>query len=111
MQLELAFGALINPFIERARRLLAHLRGQVGVNSWYRSPETNARVGGDPCSQHLFAIAADLQTNELTGLVVQIAPFFGLQAFPISRTAVHVQILDAGTLDRFGLCPLADTFA
>lgn len=110
-QLQQAAGPAINAFVSRVRALLGHFRGQVGVNSWYRSPASNFRVGGDPCSQHLFAIAADLQTNELTDSVILFGPVVGLRIFRISRTAVHVQLLDAGTLERFGLCPLASTFA
>ena len=36
------------------------------VNSGYRSPEDNKKVGGSPNSQHLKGKAADLRSNEFT---------------------------------------------
>ena len=46
---------------------LQYLRGEIGkpikVNSAYRSPEHNAKVGGVPKSQHLLGKAADIVVN------------------------------------------------
>lgn len=77
----------------------------VGVNSWWRDVFRNERLGGDEWSQHLYALAADLQTGDLTSTVVAAAPVFGLIPAPISRTAVHVQLYPAGTLERWGIRP------
>ena len=77
----------------------------VRVNSWWRDVWGNERLGGDEWSQHLFALAADLQTGDLTSAVIAAAPFFGLTAAGISRTAVHVQLYPAGTLERWGVRP------
>lgn len=35
--------------------------GRIIINSWYRDPESNRRVGGAPNSQHLQAWAADIK--------------------------------------------------
>lgn len=50
--------------------VLEHLRGLVGrpltIVSGYRTPETNARVGGAPQSRHLFGDAADIPSGYCT---------------------------------------------
>lgn len=93
-------------FVHRVEALLTWVgRGRIGVNSWWRDPITNERVGGDPWSQHLYATAADLQTGDLTSTVLAVAPYFGLIATTISRTAVHVQLYPAGMLERLGVRP------
>ncbi len=76
----------------------------LGLNSWWRDIAGNANAGGDPFSQHLFGLAADLQTQHSAALIRR-ASQLGLQAFPISQTAVHVQLYPAGTLARFGITP------
>jgi putative chitinase len=35
--------------------------GRLVINSWYRDPTTNARVGGASNSQHLYGHAADVK--------------------------------------------------
>ena len=56
--------------IENLKRLcgwLEVLREQVGhsivINSGYRSPQLNKKVGGAPTSNHLTGCAADIRTN------------------------------------------------
>ena len=48
---------------------LQYLRGEIGkpikVNSAYRSPEHNAKVGGVPKSQHLLGKAADIVVKDM----------------------------------------------
>jgi uncharacterized protein YcbK (DUF882 family) len=92
-------------FYTRVSALL-HYFPTVRVNSWWRDPVLNRAVGGDEWSQHLYATAADLQTDEYTSAVVAAAPAFGLHpvVFP-SGTAVHVQLYPARTLERWGIRP------
>lgn len=40
-----------------------HIKMPIKINSGYRSPEYNKKVGGADKSQHLFAKAADLNTS------------------------------------------------
>lgn len=99
-----AVGPALQDFISRANALFG-LAGVAGVNSWWRSLQANFREGGASCSQHLFALAADLQTNEQTSAVLAAAPRVGLVASPISATAVHIQYYPRGTLSQLGVCP------
>ena len=52
-------------------RLLDPIREAVGrpilVNSGYRSPEHNRRVGGSPTSDHMRGLAADIHIAGLSG--------------------------------------------
>ena len=45
----------------------------IDLNSAYRTPEHNARVGGGKASQHLLAKAGDINCNELSWTPRQIA--------------------------------------
>lgn len=53
-------------------RILDFLRiyydAPIRVNSGYRSPEVNARVGGVPTSHHLFGYAADITSEDVESL-------------------------------------------
>ncbi|MEE8551608.1 MAG: hypothetical protein V3T08_10185, partial [Gemmatimonadota bacterium] len=48
---------------------VAQLSG-VKVLSWYRDPVRNARVGGDPCSQHTYGLGADYEHSSVLQPVV-----------------------------------------
>jgi hypothetical protein len=39
--------------------------GPITVNSWYRSPELNKAVGGEPSSEHITGGAVDIVTKDL----------------------------------------------
>ncbi|NIQ13398.1 MAG: hypothetical protein GTO02_03000 [Candidatus Dadabacteria bacterium] len=45
--------------------ILDALVGPLKVNSAYRSPEHNARVGGTPHSKHVYGKAFDIATHHL----------------------------------------------
>lgn len=63
-----------------AKRLVAHILQPIRdawgksmkVLSCYRSPELNAAVGGSPTSQHATASAADITTDGVRELFVQL---------------------------------------
>lgn len=70
----------------------------VSVSSWFRNQLHNARVGGDPFSQHLIATAADLTgTREQLRSFVSSARARGLIALDYGSHA-HIQLRPAGFL-------------
>jgi len=109
------FWTFVGPLLPEAARRWHSLRVQTGWDptSWYRDPFHNAVVGGDPCSQHTYGLATDWQRKPgSVGQPVFIARArtLGFVAVPVltrgvaSRTATHVQVLNAGTLARHSLC-------
>lgn len=103
-------GPALYDYIRRVNALYSYVGGLGNLNSWHRSVSQNYRAGGDPCSQHLYALASDWQTGDLTSTVVAVAPRFGLVAVAVSprATASHIQYYPAGRLRALGVCP---TFA
>lgn len=51
---------------EQLEVLREHFQKPININSGYRSPEHNAKVGGAENSQHLLGKAADLVINGIT---------------------------------------------
>jgi uncharacterized protein YcbK (DUF882 family) len=64
-------GSVINAgrMMEKVRDLLGG--EMVRVNSWYRCPEYNARIGGASDSQHLYGRAIDFTVKHLSPRQVQ----------------------------------------
>lgn len=109
------FWTFWGPVLPEVARRLNALQQQTGATatSWYRDPFHNLAVGGDLCSQHTHGLAADFQHPASVQVAfVARAAALGFIAVPVvtagvaSRTATHVQVLNAGTLRRFGLCPV-----
>lgn len=50
-----------------------HLKQPIRINSGYRSPEHNRKVGGASASQHLLGIAADIVVDGFTPKQVAMA--------------------------------------
>ena len=107
------FWSFWGPLLPEVARRLNALELSTGARatSWYRDPFHNARVGGDPCSQHTHALAADFQHPASVQVAfVERAVALGFIAVPVvvggvaSRTATHVQVLNAGTLAAHRLC-------
>jgi len=95
------FPFILN-FYWRAVRLFFTYPG-LALTSWFRTPEVNRDVGGDPESQHLFGLAWDIDAPRvLIGQVVATARQLGLVAVD-ERTHVHVQMFPAGALARVGV--------
>lgn len=73
----------------------------VTLTSWWRTPETNASVGGDPGSQHLCGTAIDVAGPD------QVAAANRLLAagFHVVNegTHVHAQVWPAGVARSSGL--------
>lgn len=81
-----------------------HLRGVMDVpfpiNSGYRTPARNRRVGGAPGSFHVKGLAIDISTKHMTTeqrmkLVIN-ARKMGFRGIGIARTYIH---LDMGNRD------------
>jgi len=90
------FGNQINEF---ARKVSAAWYSKpFQVTSWWRSRESNARVGGHRFSQHLTAMAIDAVADDLVELEVAMA-VQGLRTVRYS-THVHAQLWEAGRLER-----------
>ena len=90
-------------FYWRAVRVLFRFGSQVGVSSWFRSPELNRAEGGDDESQHLFALAWDVVAPaRLLADVAHAARAAGLIAVQ-ERDHVHLQLFPKGALARAGV--------
>ena len=56
----------VQALADSLQALRDHLGEPIHINSGYRSPEWNKRVGGKPNSQHLLATAADITCKSKT---------------------------------------------
>ncbi len=74
----------------------ARAGGATAVTSWWRSDEDNARVGGDPRSQHRWGVAVDLIGPDHG----RLAEALRLEGFHVlqERTHVHAQAFPVGSL-------------
>ncbi len=96
------FNPFILGFFFRLFFVLQHARGVV-LTSWFRTFDENVSEGGDPESQHLFGLAADLDVpSGSVGGVLGLARGTGLVAVD-ERTHVHIQLFPAGALSRAGV--------
>ena len=97
-------GTYIRAFvqaIDAALDPLGYDRGAT-LTSWYRSPADNQRVGGEPRSQHLLGLAADIvfptivkasamRSLRAQGLtVLDEGDHVHVQAYPASQIPDHV---------------------
>lgn len=71
--------------------------GAVGVSSWWRSRPENARVGGDPNSQHLLGLAVDIVGGSSNMVLAAKLGATGLIALN-EGTHVHAQLYPAGVV-------------
>jgi len=97
-----AWLPIIRIFVRRVVALIQWMPDET-ITSWYRTPELNRSVGGDPESQHLFALAMDFAVP--TGDILtdaETARSFGLIP-DTSRGVLHVQLFQSGALARFGI--------
>ena len=64
------------------------------INSAYRSPEQNARVGGKLNSSHLRGLAVDIKatSSRQRGLILKALRQVGLTRVGIARTFIHVDM-------------------
>ena len=64
------------------------------INSAYRSPEHNAKVGGKPTSSHLKGLAVDIKAKDSTtrGLILDALRVVGFTRIGIGNTFIHVDL-------------------
>ena len=62
------------------------------INSAYRSPEQNARVGGKPNSSHLRGLAVDIRANDSSTryIVLNALISVGFNRIGIASSFIHV---------------------
>ena len=62
------------------------------INSAYRSPEQNARVGGKPNSSHLRGLAVDIRANDSSTryIVLNALIRVGFNRIGIASSFIHV---------------------
>lgn len=62
---------LINPYlIELLEKIRAHFGKSLNINSGYRTPPYNRKIGGAGISQHMFGNAADFRIDGVTPLQI-----------------------------------------
>jgi len=83
--------------------LVLQAHQDVVLTSWFRTVDANIAADGDPESQHLFGLAADVSVpSRLLPGVLAVARGVGLIAVN-ERTHVHLQLFPAGALARAGV--------
>lgn len=78
---------LVDNLLDPAREVLGY---PIYVNSGYRCPKNNERVGGVRNSQHLLGEAADLHCKDNKALIEVIKQVGDFDQLIIYRTFVHV---------------------
>ena len=100
----------------QARQTVVHLRDELKetgaefeVSSFYRTPERNQQVGGNPQSSHLFGGAMDLTSSNLPQLLTQVRALndeLGNQLTivdELNKNHIHVQIKSGTTKAKLRL--------
>ncbi len=99
-QIEFWAPGLLAAFLSRLGPVARHV---TQFTSWWRSIDRNARVGGSPESQHLWAAAVDATGPNLRNIAIA-ARSSGLIAVEIpAKGIVHIQAWPAGSARRIGL--------
>ena len=74
--------------------MLEHAREIAGIpfviNSGYRTPEHNAKIGGSPTSSHMLGYAVDIRCTALTrNTIVQALHKAGFKRIGIAKNFIH----------------------
>lgn len=99
----------LDPTLPEALEKLIELAGPIRINSAYRCPEWNRRVGGTGGSYHLLGKAADIQSDKYTGK--ELANFammveeFEQGGIGVSENWIHVDV--RGFKSRWAYPPLS----
>ena len=80
--------------------LLDNIRHRAGIpfkiNSAYRSPEYNKKIGGVSNSAHCLGKAVDIAATDSKSrfLIIEAALHFGIQRIGIAKNFIHLDIKD-----------------
>ena len=81
--------------------LVDKMRDRAGIpfkiNSAYRSPEYNKKIGGVANSSHCKGMAVDIATKDSRSryLILEAAIHFGIQRIGIAKSFIHIDIDDS----------------
>ncbi|SHI74741.1 Peptidase M15 [Geosporobacter subterraneus DSM 17957] len=79
--------------IDKLQKLRVLVGKPIIVNSGYRTPEYNAKIGGAPKSQHMEGKAADIRVTGVTPVqVAKLAKQVGFRGVGIYDTFTHVDV-------------------
>jgi len=79
--------------IDKLQKLRALVGKSIIVNSGYRTPEYNSKIGGAPKSQHMEGKAADIRVTGVTPVqVAKLAKQVGFRGVGIYDTFTHVDV-------------------
>lgn len=79
--------------VEKLQKLRERLGKPILINSAYRTPAYNKRVGGAPKSQHMLGLAADVQVKGLTpAQVAEHAKAVGFTGIGLYDTFTHIDV-------------------
>ncbi|WP_053955088.1 YcbK family protein [Inediibacterium massiliense] len=83
----------------RLIRLLQEMRDKIGrpmiINSGYRSPSYNKKVGGSPRSQHVLGKAVDIRVNGFSPEeIAKIATKMGFTGIGVYKKFTHLDVRD-----------------
>lgn len=97
-----AWQSYINALVDRASIVMWVVPG-LRPTSWFRDPASNRAAGGDPESQHLFALAVDFAgSQDALREANWVAREVGLIPDP-GAGHLHTQLFPRGALARAGV--------
>ena len=85
------YGIIHPKLIELLQQMRDSLGFPLSINSGYRTPEHNERIGGAPASTHLFGMAADVRGESLED-IEQAAIILKAGGVKRYKTFVHVDV-------------------
>lgn len=79
--------------LDKLQKLRDLVKRPIMINSGYRTPEHNKKVGGSPNSQHLLGKAADIVISGLPpSMVAEFAEQVGFNGVGVYNTFTHVDV-------------------
>jgi uncharacterized protein YcbK (DUF882 family) len=84
---------LDSELLHKLQQLRTKLGRSIKINSGYRTPEHNKKVGGSPNSQHLLGTAADIVVSGINPIIVmREAILLGFKGVKAYSTFTHVDV-------------------
>lgn len=77
--------------VDILQKIRDHVKKPVHINSAYRTPSYNKKIGGASKSQHLEGKAADIRIDgETPERVAEIAEYYGADGIGLYNTFTHI---------------------